>query len=424
MNIIRYILALTFLFLPLQFALSPFDGVDLAIVRVIILCLFFCVIAVSLFKKSLYVPTGWHVVFFVFLSMYIAFSLFYSPEQLWTLRKILFLLSFFPLYYILITLFIARTNTHLLLCRSIVYGAMLAGIIGILQFTMQFIVALPTLLTFWSLFTPFFLGGTFSSSVSAYNSWLVHVGSHDIMRAVGFFPDPHIFSFYLGLIIPIALGLYVTSRHKKWLMIFFVLVIADLFTFSRGGYIALLGGIFFSIIFLWHSLHTTFKHVFTAILFCFILFFMVPHNPFTQRFFSSFETTDTSSTHRIVLWKQACAEIAKRPFFGVGLGAYPSIVDPTATYRTPIYAHDLFLDIAVEIGLIGLFLFLCLITYTIIIFYRNRKQPLAFSAIISLIIFFTHALFDTPLFSVHVLPIFIFILSLAAYYEITNNRSI
>ncbi|MFA5986701.1 MAG: O-antigen ligase family protein [Parcubacteria group bacterium] len=356
--------------------------------------------------------------------MYIVFSLFYSPEQLWTLRKILFLLSFAPLYYILITLFIAQTNAHVLLCRAIVYGATLAGIIGIIQFIMQFIVTLSTLLTFWSLFTPFFLGGTFSASVSTYNSWLVHVGSHDIMRAVGFFPDPHIFSFYLGLIIPIAFGLYITSRNKKWIILSFILIVADLLTFSRGGYVALLSGLFFSVIFLWHSLHTTLKHIFIAILFCFILFFMAPHNPFTQRFFSSFDATDTSSTHRIVLWKQACDEIAQRPFFGVGLGAYPSIVDPTATYRTPIYAHNLFLDIAVELGLIGLFLFLCLITYTVIIFYRNRKQSLAFFAIISLIVFFTHALFDTPLFSVHVLPIFLFILSLAAYYEITNNKSI
>ncbi len=424
MNLIQKALSLTFILLPLQFALNPHEDIDLALIRVIILALCIIFVVFALYKKSFFIPLGWHVALFTLFAMYLPFSLFYSPEPMWTLRKILFLFSIFPLYYILVSLFQKNKDFHITIYQSVVYGAVIAAIIGVMQFLMQFLFSLNATLSFWSLLTPFFLGGTFSTSVSTYNSWLVHIGSYDVMRSVSFFPDPHIFSFYLGLIIPLSFGLYAKTGKKRWFYFSFLLICADLLTFSRGGYIAILIGCILSVVFLWPKLRTSTQHLFFAFILSVILLFFIPHNPFTQRFISSFDATDTSNTHRIFLWKQACEEIMKRPLFGTGLGAYPAIVNPTADYRMPIYVHNLFLDITTELGLIGLLFFISIFIYALYLFYKNRSDYLALFAIISLCIFLTHAFFDTPIFSVHILPILIFIFALAAHYESSKHTTI
>ncbi len=422
MNLIQKALALTFILLPLQFALNPYENVDLALIRVVILAACVLFIIFALHKRSLFIPLSWHCALFTLFAMYLPFSLFYSPETMWTLRKILFLFSFFPLYYILISLFQKNKGSHITLYQSVVYGAVIASTIGIAQFFMQFFISLHVTLSLWSLLTPFFLGGTFSTAVSTYNSWLVNIGGHDIMRAVGFFPDPHMFSFYLGLIIPLSFGLYAKTAKKRWLTFSILLICANLLTFSRGGYVAILMGCISGMILLWPKMRTSTQHLFIAFIFSITLLFLIPHNPFTQRFISSFDTTDTSNTHRIFLWKQACEEITKRPLFGTGLGAYPAIINPTADYRMPIYAHNLFLDITTELGLIGLLFFISIFMHALHLFYKNRSDYLALFAIISLCTFLTHAFFDTPLFSVHTLPVLIFIFALATHYESPQHK--
>ena len=49
----------------------------------------------------------------------------------------------------------------------------------------------------------------------------------------------------------------------------------------------------------------------------------------------------------------------ERPFLGVGVGGYLNVVDPVAGERR--VAHNVFLSILVELGLIGLVLFLTMI---------------------------------------------------------------
>lgn len=421
MTILQYTLILLYFFLPLQFALNPHIGIDLAIVRIIIVFLFFFFLVYGFYTRSFIVPLGWHCALLTFFAVLPVFSMFYSPVLPWTLRKILFLLNIFPLYYILVTVFRSQTNYVLHLCKFIVCGAFLASLIGICQFSLQFIISLHKTIFLWSSITPFFLGGSFSSSVTTYNSWLVHVGGQDIMRVIGFFPDPHVFAFYLGLITPLSCTLYVHTKHKFWILVTITLIITDLLTFSRGGYIALFSGLLLYIAISWKKMRASTKKIMFITLFSLVFFLLIPHNPITERLLSSFDTSDHSNTHRIFLWQQAFGEIIQRPLLGSGIGAYSAIIDPTANYRTPIYVHNLYLDITVELGLIGLVSFLALIFRTLYIFYRQKDASLALFAIISMGIFLTHAFFDSPLFSVHVFPILLFFFALASYYEQKNT---
>ncbi len=422
MTFLLYAVALSYLFLPLQFALSPFPGVDLAIYRVIAITITLCFVCISLYKKNFFIPRGFVSAFFTAFFMWLLFSLFFSPVPLWTLRKILFFITLFPLFYIITTLLNTYTHALRLILQSIVHGCAMISIISIIQFVSQFFIPLNTLLLTWGQLTPFFLGYTFSESVITYNSWLVHVGSHDFMRAIAFFPDPHVFSFYLGIIMPFALALFFLTKEKKWLVIFCTLLCADLLTFSRGGYIGLLCGALIGILFFWRTLSVQSKKLSLLLLLTCAIIFIIPHNPITQRFTSSFSLTDTSVTHRITLFREALTEIHKRPFLGTGLGAYAYTVNPQVEYRTPIYVHNLFLDITVELGIIGISLFFGLLFAILSIFYTQRTRDVSIFAIISISIFLTHSLFDTALFSVHIVPLIVFICALASHYENVSQQ--
>lgn len=422
MKILLNIILFLYFFLPFQFALSPLEGFDVAIIRIFIICTIALFFVYSLFQKKFFIPRGWTFGLLSAFMMWTLISLFFTPVPVWTIRKLIFLFSFAPIILVLVTLFRTIPDSRKKILKWTVFGATVISLVGIIQFFLQFIFSLNAVLNLWTFITPLFLGNAFSTSVIVHNSWLVHVGSHDFMRAIAFFPDPHIFAFYLELIAPLSLGLFFVTRQKLWISCFFIILFADFLTFSRGGYIGIIGGIFIGIILLWPQIKTGVRHF--IMLFCLSLTFLMflPGNPITERFLSSFDSGDTSNTQRVELWSAALHSVVKKPIIGTGLGAYAITVDPRATYRTPIYAHNLFLDIVVELGIIGLALFLGTFITLVHTLYKNRHDYIALFAIISIGAFFFHAIFDTPLFSVHVFPVLLLIISLGIYYENPLNK--
>jgi O-antigen ligase len=117
------------------------------------------------------------------------------------------------------------------------------------------------------------------------------------------------------------------------------------------------------------------------------------------------------------MWSAATHLIQEHPLLGVGLGNYSTAIKPTASYRDPIYAHNLFLDIAAETGILNALVFLILLFVSWWHLTRQTQTPrptknLLWWASLSLIIFGTHALVETPLYSVHILPLLIALLAL------------
>ncbi len=415
---IGWMLYIFFVLLPLSFALSVTEDFDVHSTRVYVPLLGLMWIAMSLFQKKLHIPRG--VVSFVALSflMLLTASILWSEVPVWSARKILYFWSFVPLYFLVVATLKGwreLKEKEVVLTQSIVIGGTIASLIGIMQFTAQFFLGKDALENLWLAITPFFLGGTFSQSVAAFNSWFVHVAGKDLFRAIAFFPDPHVFAFYSGMILPFAYGLWKVQKVRVWLVCFAIILIANMLTFSRGGEIGLVGGGIIAATLAWPRTQLRMKHGLVALIALLVLAMNIP-NPVTQRFFSSFSAQDTSNTSRIEIWHETLEIWSQYPLLGVGLGAYPYAVDQGVSYRTPIYAHNIFLDIGVELGIIGLILFLILILRMLYIFYRSQSI-IGLCAIISVSIFLTHGVFDTPLFSVHVFPIILFLIGLATHYE-------
>jgi O-antigen ligase len=426
------LLSLFFLYIPFQLALNASEDFDLASGRVFTLLLGILWLFKSLAQKRLFIPNKIQTLLlfsFLFLNV---FSLFFAQNQEWAYRKILFLFSFLPLYFIVADYFsdplnnkeISPKNTNkksLKLVEFLSYGAGLISLVGIIQFSLQFFLGIKETLKLWESVVLPFLGNSFSQTVFDYPSWLVGVSGSTYMRAIAFFPDPHMFSFFLGMILPWSIGLIFQSEKKAGKYVFLIISLlifsADILTFSRGGYLGLLSGLFFALFLFRKYLAQKFSvkkvAVFSAGIIFFLIAILVP-NPISQRLGSSFSLNEGSNEERMKNWKESLEIIQNNPW-GVGIGNYSFTVKPASDYREPIYSHNLYLDIAAEIGILGFLIFLWLILSSIFSFLKlGAKNKFFFAGAISLAIFSVHSIFETPLFSIHIFPLFLILIAFGA----------
>ena len=409
-----------FLFLiPFQFALAPVSGVDLPFTRVLAPTLFLVWFAVALARKKLDIPMNWTAAgLFVFLFFSLA-SLLYAERPEWAMRRALFLLSYLPLFLV----FSSLVREHgpdgaRRLLASFALGAGGAAIVGLFQFGLQFSLGVGRAFHYWiESVLPFFLGPGFAEAVAEYPSLLVDLGG-TTMRASAFFPDPHMLAFFLGLALPVALGLSLSARHMGsrvlWFFMSLIIFAADILTFSRGGYVGLMLGLVGAVFLFWFGSWETGKRIlFVAGIISVGVLGLVIDTPARDRLLSSFSLDEGSNEGRLLIFREAAEHIAARPL-GYGLGNYPFAIKPSAEYREPIYALNLYLDIATEGGVIAALAFLVALIAAIIRLAR-RTNPILFRlGAISLVIFFGHSLFEMPLYSVHILPALCLFLALPA----------
>jgi O-antigen ligase len=400
-------------YLPFQLALNPTAGVDLASIRVLILLIFFLWLAQSLKKKRLVIKstllTGL-IIIFLFLNI---LSVVVAVNTDWSLRKLMYLLSIFPLYFAIISIINKKEQAHRLIMAIVYSGVAVAGL-GIVQFLLQFIIGLEQTYKLWADYVVVpFLGQSFGEAVLANPSWLVNIAGATYLRATATFPDPHMLSFYLGMVAPLALGLALIQKKKKiiWASSLAIILVADVLTFSRGGYLGLFaGGVMLAIIF-WNKAGKKYKGgVLLAISIIMIAFFAP--SPVSRRFSSSFNFKEGSNQGRIEIWRQAAGTIAEHPIIGVGLGNYALAVKPTATYREPIYAHNTYLDIAAETGITNALIWLSLLGVVGLNFLKQgRSDAMALMLAVSIVIFATHSLVETALYSPVVLALLLILIS-------------
>ncbi len=118
------------------------------------------------------------------------------------------------------------------------------------------------------------------------------------------------------------------------------------------------------------------------------------------------------------MWRKAGEIIIKHPFFGVGLGNFPLQIDSTVEYRTSIYAHNTYLDIISETGLLAGIIWITILIYSIKTFIvKSKKDKLFFYFALSLIIFSVHSIFETSLYSPVNLTLFLIIIAATKKYE-------
>jgi O-antigen ligase len=95
----------------------------------------------------------------------------------------------------------------------------------------------------------------------------------------------------------------------------------------------------------------------------------------------SFQNLDMVNM-RIAIWKEGLDMFETRPFLGVGTGGYLNVVAPIQGERR--VAHNVFLSILVELGLIGLTLFLAMIVVLVMsVRYMEKDERLLWLLLLS-----------------------------------------
>ncbi|MEK7160624.1 MAG: O-antigen ligase family protein, partial [Patescibacteria group bacterium] len=281
-----------------------------------------------------------------------AASLLVAENQFWGGRKLLLFLTVFPIY------FVARELLGSSLKKGQVIfwlssGASLAALVALGQFLAQFIFGLEETVKWWSEFiAPHFFGASFAKLVAINSSWLVAVSGQNWLRAFGFFPDPHMLSFCLGLTAPLLAAALVVRKKTTLVGWFFLgLILLALFlTFSRGGYLGIMAALGVFLLVGWPRLERKLKKIIFTALGLLIVLMIIWGAPVANRFVSSFDLNEGSALGRWQIWQESAIIFSHQPILGVGLGNYSLAINWQADYRNAMPSHNLYLDLLVETG--------------------------------------------------------------------------
>jgi len=206
------------------------------------------------------------------------------------------------------------------------------------------------------------------------------------------------------------------------LILVFILISLNLFfTYSRGAWFSVIAvSIFLMISFI--------NRKAKIVIICLALFFLLGliSFPFAkERLRYSF--SKSGDANRFNMWKVCMLMYKESPFIGKGIGLFmdhnnnPKYFESMGgiTFQTTQYAHNCYLQMLAEIGLLGLLSFLWFVGEALFRSYRIivRKRNFLFAGIFcSLLVFLIHSFFDTQFYSLKLSTLFWLIVSFLGVY--------
>ncbi len=211
------------------------------------------------------------------------------------------------------------------------------------------------------------------------------------------------------------------ARYPWALMGLFFLVMACLgLTFSRSAWLGFFAGaVFFGCAN--HRVKLWLVMVFMVSALIFVPLFQqkrhvnklinLPEKEFSLRYAFSFEywreAFELSSSGRAQFWKDAWRIAADHPFTGSGLNTYSDVLKTYPQATEGWYAHNCYLQMAAEIGFVGVSLFILIFWSFYIYLFRFiakfqdlKWRTLCIGISAALFGFLVHCFFDTALYSV------------------------
>ncbi len=198
----------------------------------------------------------------------------------------------------------------------------------------------------------------------------------DILRVYGTFGQPNPFAAYINL--PLSITLALTLLGRDWLtrtlagIATIALALAEFLSQSRGAEIALAAAFVFIVLAGMPAILTIFRVVGIALLgfLAALLAGLVPQSLFSPALkflgltgISLVEPSnaDFSTAERLAHWIAGLRMYFDHPILGVGIGNYPDAYPPyhITIFVDPLgHAHNYYINIAAEMGTIGLIVYL------------------------------------------------------------------
>ena len=206
-----------------------------------------------------------------------------------------------------------------------------------------------------------------------------------LKRASGTVGVSNIEAEYFEFLVPVAFMLWLTAK-KFWSKIFyfavFVLGSLGLFvTFSRGGLIGLMVGVFTVLFLSW-----MFKLVSNKKFLTILMIFLCIGTAMTPKIYQYIMSRPQAATARLHLLKVGLDIVNDHPITGVGLNNH-LVVAPDynpETYLLAMPTHNYYILIATEIGIPGLVFYLGFIAITYMIALRAARSEDLYIAALSM----------------------------------------
>ena len=217
----------------------------------------------------------------------------------------------------------------------------------------------------------------------------------------------NIFGAYLLVLFFVTLGFLKEAKKKpiKISFIFYlVLILVNiLFTYSRGAWVSFLVANFFILTFFFYENKKKLLYlIFPAVLVLGIIAFPTVR----ERFMLIFRNEGDSD--RFEVWAAAVLMFKDSPLIGRGLGLFMDYL-PQYTWATGRYAHNCYLQMLAETGILGLSSFLWLLGVIIwegFRILRRRFDNIFAGMYFGLSVFLIHAFFDNHFYSLKIYTLF------------------
>ncbi|MDO8558839.1 MAG: O-antigen ligase family protein [bacterium] len=331
------------------------------------------------------------------------------------IKRIIYLinLGFVPL----VTYDLVKKNHELakkFLGNVLISGVIVAGA-GLAQLFTAYLMDLYAFLGFWGDTVQLgFYGSQWARIAVEGNTWFAYFGTQLSLRLFSTFTDSHSFPVYLLMTIPALLALALhkvftqtdqrprgdvhrlsapqqtSSRDFKklihirasWLILLLpVFYLLAILSGTRGIWLAILGSLLALPFLIKKTKQVEGKNILKylgLLLLPFLILFSVAfpimgsdqfglqkgdNQILGRRIRSIIDLEETSNSGRVEIWKKTAESIIHRPLLGVGIGNFPTVLSQhTDLAKAGSSAHNLYLHIAAEIGLIGLLVALGILT--------------------------------------------------------------
>jgi len=452
--------------IPLYAALPLYETFDtFASWRILILVLFGCLFFKEGFSFFLGKKAGerwrfrdilksntlnwWVAGFFLvaFLSLGVAYY------KIIALKKLIFLLNILILFLIVKNL-TRRHEDILRVWQAALTGGAVVAFVALVQFLAVLLVPLYSFWEFWAgKVISAFYGEALATLLSYSNTWFAYYGVNPpTLRLFSVFPDSHSFAMFNILLLPISLALFLYYKDNRCLSIILKTIIVLSFfgivmSGSRGAWLSIVPVFTVAIYFYLRKIDESLVKKSLQALTLFIVFFVlsVGYPPVFYTFqswqtglsasstFSFFERAksisdldEVSNKGRLEIWRASLRSIAAHPLLGVGLGNYVVVLDEkVSAAKKGASAHNLYLDFASEIGIVGLLFLIGIFTdilYTSWLVWRCPKEIYFrfFGLLFGLYLLWVlgYSFFDVVLLNDKVL--LLFMVSTATLYSLRN----
>ena len=388
-----------------------------------------------------------------------AISLINAESAGYGIRKILFLANAMMIFFIIMNSGIDAKKIQIFSTVSLLVSLT----IGYIQIIAVFFTPLFNFWQWWaSRVIPVFYGENLANLLSYSNTWFSYYEkSLPTLRIFSVFPDSHSFALFslIGLIPLTYLWMQKNAYKKLYVSIGIFSLLSIILSGSRGFWAsAILIAALLVLIFVaikinpvrnkvsngikkyWQYIQL--KRYFIILLIFFMLFPVGSlilsgsrignitdggeYEELTlKRIKSIFNFEETSNKGRLEIWNATLNSFAKHPFFGVGIGNFPIVIgEPLESSRRGASAHNLYFDIAAEMGILGLIVFLLILREI----FKKAWTQIAIASPVFIFYFLwilLYSLFDVVLLNDKVLLFFVVqiaILYLYAYqYKNTTN---